>query len=360
MRRAILLGEKGRTSAAPNPWVGCVIVKDGSIIAEGFHAVKGREHAEVNALGRLKSPDEAEGASAYVTLEPCCHFGSTPPCVDALISAKIARVFVAIGADPDTKVNGGGVDILRHAGIEVFTGICEAEARESLRSYLHHRSSGRPYVVAKVGTSMNGKVAFSDGSSKWITSETAREESMRIRRESQAILVGIGTVLKDNPRLTLRGAAQENKCVLPFTRCVLDPNAKLATNEYKSLNLNCDNEGTVIVFTRVHPPPNSEQIEWIHMPDGISLGKVLEILGKRGILQLLVEGGPTTLSKFIDENLLNELTMFVAPFLIGAGGLSFFSGLNPVSISDPLKRFRLAHVKPVTHGNGDIRIDYRL
>lgn len=358
MLRAILVGEKGRTSTAPNPWVGCIITKSGRIISEGYHIMKGGPHAEVEALQRLQRYDDAEGSTVYVTLEPCCHYGSTPPCVGALIAAKVARVFIAIGSDPDPNVNGGGVEILRKAGIEVITGLCEEEARYSLRSYLHHRKSGRAYAVAKVGTSINGSVAFSDGSSKWITSEKSREEAMRIRHESQAILVGVGTVLKDDPRLTLRGYEGLKRGILPFLRCVIDPNAKLENPENKSLNILSDNQGPVIVFTQKEPPSNTRQVEWIQMPEGISLSRILEILGQRGCLQLLVEGGPTTLSRFIEEKLLNELTTFIAPILIGSGGLSFFNGPNPMSITAPTPRFQPVKVKQVLDGDGDIRIDY--
>lgn len=364
MRRAILIGEQGRTSTAPNPWVGCVIAKAGRILSEGFHVYKGGPHAEVEALQNLKSPTDAHGSTVYVTLEPCCHYGSTPPCAEALIKARVARVFVAIGADPDSKVNGGGTEMLRHAGIEVITGLCEEEARHSLRAYLHHRKTGRCFVVAKVGTSMNGLVAFADGSSKWITSEKSREQAMRIRHESQAILVGISTVLKDDPRLTLRGAP--TKCILSFLRCVIDPSAKLGSPENQKLNLCSDNNGPVLVFTQVTPPPpppvlgRSIQIEWVHMPEGISIRGIFELLGQRGCLQVLVEGGANTLSRIIHEKLLNELTVFVAPTLIGSGGLSFFNHADPSSIDEAQTRFELVNVSQVVGGAGDVRIEYRL
>ena len=360
MLRAIAAAENGRLSTPPNPWVGCVLVKNGKILSEGYHERKGGPHAEIQALRALSNSEEAHGATAYVTLEPCCHFGATPPCTQALLSARVARVVIAIGADPDEKVNGGGVDILRAAGVEVVSGVCEAEARESLRAYLHNRRTGRPYVVAKVGSSINGKIAYEDGTSQWITSAASRAQSMRIREESQAILVGVGTVLADNPRLTLRNCQAGDRGILPFTRVVIDPNAKLSRSENSHLNLVSDGQGPTLVFTSVPRATSASvpnQVEFIHLPK-IELNAVLMELGRRGIIQVLVEGGATTLGKFFDEQLINELTVFIAPALIGSGGLSFYSPKEPTSIDDIQRRFRLKSVIAVDGGEGDIRIDY--
>ena len=360
MRRAIEIAERGRLSTAPNPWVGCVLVKANVVLSEGYHVRKGGNHAEINAIAALSSEDEARGATAYVTLEPCCHHGATPPCVDALIRIGVSRVVVAIGSDPDRNVNGGGIGRLMAAGIEVVTGVCEAEARHSLRAYLHQRRTGSPYVVAKVGSSVNGLVAFEDGTSKWITSEASRAEAMTMREQSQAILIGVGTALSDNPRLTLRGAGQTDRGVVPFTRVVIDPSAKLSRPENKHLNLLTDGAGPTLIFTACECPSNTDQVDWIRVGDRISLPLVLTELGKRGIIQLMVEGGPTTLKTFFDENHINELTMFVAPCLIGSRGLSFYQSTGPRSISEPQRRLNLVSVRAVENGNGDIRVDYTI
>jgi len=351
MKQAIAVAEKGRLSTAPNPWVGCVIVKDGRVIAEGYHEHKGGLHAERNAIKNLN--ESAENATAYVTLEPCCHHGATPPCTEALIEAKIARVVVAIGSDPDEKVNGNGVEILRKAGITVDVGVCESEARSSLAPYLHQRQTGRPYVVAKVGMSINGKISYPDGTSQWITSESSRREAMRIRSESQAIIVGINTVLIDDPQLTVRDG--QYRGILPFLRVVIDPHAKLS--QHKDLKLASDNKGPVLVFTTVSPlPENTTQIEWVTF---MSLEEILKRLASRGVIQVLVEGGSKTLGGFFDKNLINQLTCFVAPKLVGEDGLSFYSSGFPEKMSEGCE-WELVSAKAVENGGGDVRLDYRL
>jgi diaminohydroxyphosphoribosylaminopyrimidine deaminase/5-amino-6-(5-phosphoribosylamino)uracil reductase len=357
MLRAITVGEMGRISTAPNPWVGCVIVKDDRVLSEGYHKRKGGPHAEIAAFRNLQSIDEAHGSTLYVTLEPCCHFGSTPPCTSAILDAKVARVVIAIGSDPDENVNGGGVEILRSAGVEVVVGVCEREATASLEPYLFQRRTGRPYVVAKVGCSLNGLVAYQDGTSQWITSEASRSEAMQIRRSCQAILVGVGTVLTDNPRLTLRGSDLEDRGIIPFTRVVIDPHAKLSQQE--QLNVLSDGAGPTIIFTcsevgnLSHP-----QVEWIKMEAPLDLRSILLELGRRGFIQVLVEGGATTIKHFMEGGLVNRFTVFMSPSLIGSGGLPFYTRADPTSVHAPQVRFKLESVKAVTDGDGDIRIDY--
>ncbi len=362
MRRAIEVAEEGRVSTAPNPWVGCVLVKDGKVISEGYHVIKGGPHAEIVALNNLDNYEAAKGATAFVTLEPCCHYGATPPCVEALIKSRVSRVVVAISSDPDENVNGGGIVALRNAGIDVLTGVCEDEARLSLRPYLHQRSTGRPFVVVKVGMSLNGKVAYEDGTSKWITSEASRNQAMSIRESSQAILVGVATVISDNPRLTLRGPKNANRGILNFTRVIIDPNAKLASAEYKDFNVLSDGEGPTVIFTtRDVAFTGSHQVEWVNIGPTISLKGILNELGKRGVIQLLVEGGATTIRQFFDERLANRLTVFIAPHIIGSKGLSFFTGNEPSSIHSLNKRkLALESVTKVDGGDGDIRVDYSM
>jgi diaminohydroxyphosphoribosylaminopyrimidine deaminase/5-amino-6-(5-phosphoribosylamino)uracil reductase len=359
MCRAIEIAELGRISTAPNPWVGCVLVKDGNVVSEGYHKRKGGDHAEICALKNLESLESARGATAYVTLEPCCHYGATPPCADALIKNGISRVVVAIGSDPDQNVNGGGVDILRQAGIEVVTGVCETQACKSLRPYLFQRETGMPYVVAKVGASLNGLIAYQDGTSKWITSEASREQAMLLRVQSQAILVGVGTAIADNPRLTIRSDEKQDRGILKFTRVIIDPSAKLSSSSYSHLNVLSDGQGPTLIFTTTEvafsPYP---QVEWIKMGSRIDLRALLRELGKRGIIQLMVEGGPTTLTKFMNERLVNCFTVFMAPKLIGHLGKPFFIGTDPKSINSEQLQLVLESVEIVPNGEGDIRVDY--
>lgn len=346
MLRAISLAEQGRQTTAPNPWVGCVVVApNGEVVAEGFHVRKGGPHAERVALANLPSP-APQNCCMYVTLEPCCHVGSTSPCADALIASSntISRVVVAL-LDPDSKVSGKGIARIRAAGMEVVVGVCEGPARDSLRPYLFQRTYGRPYVVGKLGMSVNGVISSSG--ERWITSEQSREEGMHIRRSSQAIIVGVNTVLHDNPMLTQRSA---NQSVL-FYRVVIDPKFKLQTlAESTDLNILTDSSTPTLIFgLEAHHTPSSTlpHVEYVLL-DTIDLSTILTQLAERGVLQVLVEGGATTISKFIEEELVNELTLFVAPVVMR--GLNFFNSIGP-------KRFLLKSAAPVI-GRGDIRIDY--
>lgn len=325
MQLAISLGEKGRITAPPNPWVGCVIVKDGELIGEGFHKKAGEEHAEVNALRMAGA--RAKGASAYVTLEPCCHFGRTPPCVNALIEAKISKVFVAL-LDPDSKVAGNGIATLKKAGIEVSTDLLRHEAASSLEPYLHHRTTGLPFCVAKVAISLDGRTAAVDRSSQWITSEEARKDSHRIRAESQAILVGSQTALIDRPRLTVRDVEP-----MPFRqplKIVVDSSGQVI-------------EGFDLIFSCVKNP---DVIQVSRTKEGVNLKEVLEILGKKGVMQVMVEGGATLLGSFLRSSLINKLVVYVGPRILGQEGLPLFCGLNISTITESFK-LQLLDVKKI-------------
>ncbi|ETR79632.1 Diaminohydroxyphosphoribosylaminopyrimidine deaminase [Chlamydia pneumoniae B21] len=201
MRRAIEIGEKGRITAPPNPWVGCVVVQENRIIGEGFHAYAGGPHAEELAIQNASMP--ISGSDVYVSLEPCSHFGSRPPCANLLIKYKVSRVFVAL-VDPDPKVAGQGIAMLRQAGIQVYVGIGESEAQASLQPYLYQRTHNFPWTILKSAASVDGQVADSQGKSQWITCPEARHDVGKLRAESQAILVGSRTVLSDDPWLTAR------------------------------------------------------------------------------------------------------------------------------------------------------------
>jgi diaminohydroxyphosphoribosylaminopyrimidine deaminase / 5-amino-6-(5-phosphoribosylamino)uracil reductase len=279
MDEAIGHASSQRVLTSPNPWVGAVVVTaQGERGASGGTGPVGQAHAEVVALTAAGA--SARGGTMYVTLEPCAHHGRTPPCVDAIIAAGIARVVVAVG-DPDPKVNGKGIAALEAAGITVDIGCRQAEVSEQLAPYLHHRRTGRPYVVLKVASTMDGRIAAADGSSQWITDLPARKDAHRLRAESDAILVGAGTVRVDDPALTVRHVAGRDPL-----RVVL---------------------GTVEASAKVHPC-------WERSGP---LEPILDELGAHGVLQLLVEGGATVAHQFHSAGLVDRYVQYLAPALIG-------------------------------------------
>jgi diaminohydroxyphosphoribosylaminopyrimidine deaminase/5-amino-6-(5-phosphoribosylamino)uracil reductase len=305
MRRALELAERGRYSVSPNPMVGCVIARDGVVLAEGWHQRAGEPHAEIVALQRC---DDARGATAVVTLEPCAHQGRTPPCVEALIRAGVGRVVVAV-LDPH-DVATGGIEKLRDAGIEVSVGTLEDEARKQNEKFLHAVTAKSPFVFLKAAITLDGKLATVERESQWITSEAARERSLALREEVDAIVVGGGTVRDDDPRLTRR--LGWNTSIQPWLRVILDrdrvvpPTARVLTDGGKTL----------------------------HVTDDVPLG---EMLRKLNVQSVLVEGGALVLAEFIRQNLWQKLVLFVAPMLVGGGSItSIFAG-------DPVRRLTEAH-----------------
>ena len=290
MARAIELAAQG--FPAPNPHVGCVLVKRGKIIGEGFHEYAGAPHAEVHAL--RNAVDSVEGATAYVTLEPCNHTGRTGPCSVALMEARVKRVVIAV-ADPN-PVASGGASALHHAGIEVDLGILAREATYVNRQFLTSVAQGRPYITLKAAITRDGFIARPDGTSKWITGEAAREDSHRLRAERGAVLVGRGTVQADDPQLTARIAGVEN----PPVRIVLDPAAKLT--------------GTEKVFDRAAPTwwyvSHPTQANQKALPT--SMDAFLRDLDQEGIRGILVEGGSATITAFLNAGFGDELVLYEA------------------------------------------------
>jgi diaminohydroxyphosphoribosylaminopyrimidine deaminase / 5-amino-6-(5-phosphoribosylamino)uracil reductase len=291
MARAMELGQAVRTATSPNPWVGCVIVdRDGEVVGEGATAPPGGPHAEVAALDLAGS--RARGATVYVTLEPCAHEGRTPPCTDALIRAGVAKVVAAIG-DPDERVAGSGFSALSAAGITVSEGVLAQAVGEQLRPYLVHRLTGRPFVVLKLALTLDGRTAAPDGSSRWITGAEARRDVHRLRAESDAVLVGAGTVRRDDPALTVRDDGPLSRQPL---RVVLG-----------------------------HVPKGARVLPALEL--GGDLGAVLDELGRRGVLQLLVEGGAQVAHDFHREGLVDRYVWYLAPALLGGDdGRPVFSG----------------------------------
>jgi len=366
MRMAIKEGEKGRETAPSNPWVGCVIERNGSIESTGYHKKSGTPHAELVALNKVSwaRGNYWRKSTIYTTLEPCNHYGRTPPCTDAIIKAGFKRVVTAC-QDPDDRVAGTGIAKLRDAGIEVVSGVLEEEASWSLRSYLHHRRTGYPYVVLKTASSLDSKVACADGSSQWITGVEARKDVHNLRAESQAIICGSGTVLKDNPSLTVRRGRDTD--VRPL-RVVLDGSGKLGPGgdlDKTKLNLFNTSIAPTLFVTSSRVSSDIQEywkkqgVEVLIVPEingRLNLVSVLDNLGKRGILQLMVEGGSKVYSDFISRGLVQEIVMYQGNCLIGSNGLSAFRMPIAEKIEN-VPRLKLKDVK--TFGN-DVKMTYVL
>lgn len=341
MRLAIELGEKGRLTAPPNPWVGCVVVKNGQIFGEGFHRKAGEPHAEVHALNQAMS--EAENSTVFVTLEPCAHHGRTPPCVEALVKAKVKEVYIAL-QDPDPRVSGKGIQFLKDAGINVQVGLGKELAEQSLRPYLHQRKLGRPYCVVKTAISLDGKIAAPDGSSQWITGDAARRNAHEMRAESQAILVGSGTVLADKPQLTVRNIPLPDGFEQPM-RVLLDSRGRVTPKDFQA---------NLVFTSEAHYQKKWEaQGAEVHVMPQIELEKVLQILNEKGILQVMVEGGQGLNTSFLSEGLADQLTIYLGACLLGHSQFSF-NDLKIGSINTA-KRLKLLHVHQL---NQDLRLDY--
>jgi diaminohydroxyphosphoribosylaminopyrimidine deaminase/5-amino-6-(5-phosphoribosylamino)uracil reductase len=325
MRRALNLAARGRYSVSPNPMVGCVIVRDGNVIAEGWHQRAGGPHAEIEALRGI----DTRGATMIVTLEPCVHHGRTPPCVDAIIAAGITRVVIAMH-DPH-ELAAGGVEKLREAGIEVEIGLLEPEASKLNEVFIHAVTHHRPFVILKAGMTLDGKLATATRESRWITSEAARQKSLELREQYDAILTGGGTIRDDNPMLTRRlGLAST-----PWTRIILDR-------------------------SRIVPPSSHVLTDGgatMHITEDADLDALLADLYSRGIQSVIVEGGSNVLSEFIRRGLWRKMIVFIAPMILGGTEApSIFSGEGVAKLADAY-RFRFDSVEVV--GGDVMAIAYR-
>lgn len=307
MRRALELAESGRGFVSPNPMVGCVIVHGDQIIGEGFHEIYGGPHAEVNAINAVKKPELLSESIAYVSLEPCAHWGKTPPCANLLVEKGLKKV--VIGAlDSNPLVGGKGVEILRNAGIEVVTGVLEKESRLQNRRFFTQIEKKRPYVFLKWAQSKDGFVARSDYSSKWISNARSRQLVHKWRAEEDAILVGKNTANYDNPSLTVRDWIGKNPL-----RLVIDPKLELPEN----LNL-FDQTVPTICYNTVKSE-KSDNLEFVKLEPGFELREILDDLNSRKIQSLIVEGGSFVLNKFIEEDLWDEARVFTGPTDFGEG-----------------------------------------
>jgi diaminohydroxyphosphoribosylaminopyrimidine deaminase/5-amino-6-(5-phosphoribosylamino)uracil reductase len=347
MRAALALARRGLGNAWPNPAVGCVLVKDGRVVGRGWTQPGGRPHAETEALRRAR--DAARGATAYVTLEPCSHHGRTPPCCEALAEAGIARVVMAM-RDPDPRVNGRGLAMLRGAGIAVEEGLLEAEARALNAGFFRRIQAGMPLVTLKLASTLDGRIATASGESRWITGEAARREVHALRARHDAILVGSGTVLADDPDLTCRIPGMER---VPMLRVVAD--ARLRTPPKARLVQSAGAAPVLVITAPGHPP--AAQAPFIaagadiitapaHAGGGLDLPSLLRALGRRGVTRVLAEGGAGLAAALLRQGLVDRLVWFHAPAVMGGDGHPATQGLHLAALS-AMPRFRRTALRAI-------------
>lgn len=332
MRRALALAERGWGWTAPNPMVGAVIVRDDVVVGEGWHARYGEAHAEVAAL--RMAGERARGATAYVTLEPCSHQGKTPPCTRALLDAGVARVVAAV-RDPN-PVAGGGLEALAAGGVAVESGLLEAEARELNAPFFHAIVSPRSWVTLKLALSVDGAMADAWGRSRWITGPESRAEVHRLRAGHDAVAVGIGTALADDPSLTVRDAPAPR---VPPRRVVFDRQARLPL---ESVLVRSAREVPVTVVASAPPAGRADALRGagVEVLDAPTLGEALTALRSAGVNSLLVEGGPRLAGAVLADALADRLIIFQAPVLLGSGALSAFAHVPPAEVAHG-PRFRV-------------------
>lgn len=320
MQRAVALARKGAGFVNPNPMVGCVVVKDDTIIAEGFHEYYGGLHAERNAL--TKSCNDVKGATLYVTLEPCCHHGKTPPCTDIIIEKGIKKVVVGL-LDPNPLVSGKGISILKNAGIEVVTGIEEDKIKELNKIFLKYIKTRRPYVILKTAMTLDGKIASHTGDSKWITCEKSRQMVHKLRSEMMGIVAGIGTVISDDPMLNCRLEDQQTTKVHQPIRIVVD--SKLSISSDCKIVKTAKEYKTIIAHTNSASQENIDRMNLLNVEtllceekDGrVDINDLMNKLGEKGIDSLLLEGGSCLNAAFLEAGCVDEVYAFIAPKIIG-------------------------------------------
>jgi diaminohydroxyphosphoribosylaminopyrimidine deaminase/5-amino-6-(5-phosphoribosylamino)uracil reductase len=352
MERALWLAEQGRGLTSPNPAVGSVVVADGRVVGEGYHEGPGKPHAEVVAL--REAGDRARGATLYTTLEPCDHFGRTPPCTDAVIEAGVARVVSAM-RDPNPVVDGRGLAKLEAAGLEVRTGVLSELAERQLEAYAKHIRTGLPFVTWKMAASLDGKVAAHDGSSRWVTSEAARRDVHRLRGAADAIVVGAGTALADDPSLTVRDPEYRGR---PPVRVLVDATGRVPD----SGDLFDGTAPTLVATTELAPPERreawrsrgAEVLEYESEGGLVPMMRLLTTLGERDSQSVLLEGGPTLAWSAVEEGTVDKVIVYFAPKLIGgvgAPGILGGRGFAPVSAA---LRLRVVSVDQVGE---DVRVE---
>lgn len=346
MKEALELASEGKGSVSPNPMVGCIIIDgEGNKIGQGYHKKFGEAHAEVNAIASVKDKRKLNGATVYVTLEPCSHTGKTPPCADMLTEYPLKKVVVAM-KDPNPKVNGSGIRILKNAGIEVEVGVLEKEAEKLNEFFIHHQNFGRPFITLKVAQTVDGFLAAADGDSQWISGKQSRKKVHEWRAEYDAVMVGRTTAMADNPGLTVRHVKGRQP-----KRIVIDGPFELP----RSLNLFSDkHEKKTIILTWNKEASQDEAdpmlkvlaqnyfrgeiIQTPKLEGHVDLREAFKTLGQKGISSILVEGGQQLSSALIKQGLVDKLCVFIAPKLLGAGTRSVLNiGINKMNEIAELK-----------------------
>lgn len=335
MAHALRLAVRGRYTAHPNPMVGCVLANNGDVVGEGFHARTGEAHAEVVAL--RSAGDLARGATAYVTLEPCAHHGKTPPCADALIDAGVSKVVVAM-LDPFAAVAGQGIERLEAAGIDVCVGLMQSAATDLNAGYLSRVTRDRPFVRLKLAASIDGAIAMASGASQWITGPAARADVQRLRASAGAIVTGIGTVLADDPSLTVRAAEIDTGGLQPL-RVVLDsqlrmpPAAAMLTHAGTTLICHASDAGGT---AQTLQDAGAELLSCKLSGGRVEVKQVLAELAERGVNNVLVEAGPELAGYFLEHELVDELVIYQAPHMMGSQTLGLVTTPSWQSLSDRL------------------------
>jgi len=354
MKLALKLAAKGRGYASPNPMVGAVIVKNNRIIGQGYHQCCGQNHAEVNAIEN--ATENVAGSTLYVTLEPCCHSGKTPPCTDMIIRHKIGRVVIG-ATDSNPLVSCQGINCLQGAGIEVTTGVLEDQCRSLNEVFFHFMETGLPFVTVKYAQTLDGRIATATGQSQWISSPASLKFAHKLRAEHDAILVGIGTVLKDNPSLTVRSVRGRNPL-----RVVVD--AELAVTTKFNAMQNLSQTPTLIATAKSASDPAFQKLlkagaeltkVRTDKENHINLKHLLQLLAARNISSVLIEGGSQIITSALKDNLVNRLVTIIAPKLLGKG----IEAVGDLKIRD-LKAAKILTVRAVTKKGADVIIDSRL
>ncbi len=335
MKQALRLARRGLGKTSPNPMVGALIVKDGRIIGQGYHRHYGGKHAEINAIESAR--ENTGGATMYVTLEPCCHYGKTPPCVDAVIKSQIGKVVIGT-LDPYSEMRGRSLEILKRHGIDTEVGVLEEECRALNEAYFKYMTTGVPLVTVKFAQTLDGRIATSTGNSQWLSSPASRRFAHKLRSLNDAVMVGIGTVLMDNPQLTVRLARGRNP-----TRIILDSRLRIPLDA--RVLMNQESAPTIIATAS---SADSERLSALsQMGTGVlvtredergevDLSHLLQILGQRSISSVLVEGGAETITSLLRLNLVDRLVVIVAPRIMGKG-IEAVGELNIAEVSQTLK-----------------------
>jgi len=341
MRRALALAARGLGRTSPNPAVGAVVVRRDVVVGEGHHERAGAPHAERVALGN--AGQAARGADLYVTLEPCCHYGRTPPCTDAIIKAGIRRVIFA-SSDPDPRADGKGAQQLRAAGVEVVEGVLRGEADRLNEAYLKHKRTGRPFVTLKLAMSLDGKIATRAGDSRWVTGEAARRRVHEMRNTSDAVMVGVGTVLADDPRLTTRGiqGGRDAVRIVCDSRARTPPGAQIISQQSEAPCLVAVTEGADQERLERLSAAGAEVLVLPGTKGRVNLDALSLALGDRDIMSVLLEGGGALAWSALDAGILDKVALFYAPMIIGGEeAIASVGGEGVERISDA---FRLQDV----------------